>query len=196
MGWKVMVFSRHSCFPTLRIVRLHLDCHFISSLGSLRSDTDDHFSSHCVSEERSIVTTLPLCKLLGLGVLLGQLARSNMTPRVLTTQVQRHEDAEHKTHRLEANQDGVARREFRCISRAVDVSSNGTSDVSESDVHRHADSTLGGSANVVAVPRDALGYVWVYAACDEEDSDVLDGVVLTADEHDEADEPADLLARA
>lgn len=117
-----------------------------------------------------------------------------MTPRVLTTQVKRHEDAEHKTHRLEADQNTVARREFRRLGRAIDVSGNRTSDVSKSDVHRHADAALGGAADVVAVPGDALGHVRVHAAGDEEDADVLDGVVLAADEHDEAGEPANLIS--
>lgn len=111
-----------------------------------------------------------------------------MTPRVLATQVQRHEDTEHKTHRLEPNQDGVARRESRRISRAVDVRGNHTADVAESDVHRHSDAALGGAADVVAVPGDALGHVGVDTAGDEEDADVFDGVVLGGDEHDEADE--------
>ena len=119
-----------------------------------------------------------------------------MTPFVLTTQVKRHEDAEHKTHGLEPDQNAMTRSESRCIGRAVDVRGDHTSDVAKCDVHRHSDATLGGAADVVAVPGDTLGYVWVYAARDEEDADVLDGVVLAADEHDEADESADLLARA
>jgi len=113
-----------------------------------------------------------------------------MTSRVLTTQVKRHEDAEHKTHALESNQTAMSRREPRTISRAVDVSGDDTTKVTKGDVHRHANSTLGGSADVVAVPSDALRYVWVDAAGDEEDADVLDGVVLAADEHDEANESA------
>lgn len=148
------------------------------------------FSSHCVPEERSIITTLPLRQLLRLSVLLRQLSRSSVAPGVLTAQVKRHEDAEHKTHRLEADQDAVTRRKLRRLGRAIDVSGDRTANVSESDVHRHADAALGGSTDVVAVPGDALGHVRVYAACDEEDADVLDGVVLAADEHDEAGEPA------
>jgi hypothetical protein len=157
------------------------------------SDTINRFSSHCVSEERSVITTLALRQLLRLSVLLGQLPRNSMAPRVLTTQVKRHEDAEHKTHRLEADQDTVARRKPRRLGGAIDVSGNRTSDVSKSYVHSHADAALGGSADVVAVPGDALGHVRVHAACDEEDADVLDGVVLAADEHDEAGEPAENL---
>lgn len=155
----------------------------------------NHFFLHCVPKERSVITPLSLRQLLRLSVLLRQLARSSsITPRVLTTQVQRHEDTEHQTHRLEADQDGVTGRKPRRISRAIDVSSNRTSDISESDVHRHADTALSGAADVVAVPRDALGHVRVDAAGDEEDADVLDGVVLATDEHDEADEAAGLVS--
>ena len=188
-------WSRTISFPHVKSLemRSQLKHRFISSLIS---DTINRFSSYRISEERSIITTLPLRQLLCLSKLLRQLARSSMTPRVLATQVKRHEDAEHKTHRLEANQDGVTRGKSRCISRPIDISSNHTSNVSKSDMHRHTHATLGRSANVVSVPSNTLGYVRVYAACDEEDADVLDGVILAADEHDEADEPANLLAYA
>ena len=101
-----------------------------------------------------------------------------MSPLVLPTKINRHEDAEHKTHRLETDQDGMARRESRCIGRAVNVSGDDTADVTECNVHCHANATFGRAADVVAVPGDALGDVGVDAAGDEEDADVFDGVVL------------------
>jgi hypothetical protein len=90
-----------------------------------------------------------------------------MTPRILTTQIKRHESAEHKTHSLESNQN-----------------------VAECDVHCHSDTAFGRAADVVAIPGDALGDVGVDSAGDEEDADIFDGVVLGGDEHDEADEAA------
>ena len=113
-----------------------------------------------------------------------------MAPRVLATQVQRHEATEHKTHRLESNQDSMSRGEFRRVSRAVDIRGDHTANVAEGYVHGHADTAFGGAADVVTVPGDALGNVGVDAAGDEEDADVFDGVVLRGDEHDEADEAA------
>lgn len=113
-----------------------------------------------------------------------------MAPRVLATQVKRHEGAEHKTHGLESDQDGMARRESRRIGRAVDVRGDHTTNVAEGDVHSHSNTAFGRAADIVAVPGDALGHVRVDAAGNEEDADVFDGVVLGGDEHDEADEAA------
>jgi hypothetical protein len=189
---KADVSEYRSCYT--RIVMRHQPKHRFIRCPISITTINRFFSlfSYCISKERSVIATLPLRQLLRLRVLLRQLTRSSMTPRVLAAQVQRHEDAEHKAHRLEADQDGVARRESRCVGGAIDVSGDYTSNVSERDVHRHADATLGGSADVVAVPGDALGHVRVHAACDEEDADVLDGVVLAADEHDEAGEPVEI----
>ena len=101
-----------------------------------------------------------------------------MTPGVLATQVKRHKATKHKTHGLESNQDGMPRGESWRIGGAVDVRGDDTANVAECDVHRHADTAFGGAADVVAVPGDALGDVWVHAAGDEEDAHVLDGIVL------------------
>jgi len=155
---------------------------------SLFNSTTNSYSSHSIPEERSIIATLALRQSLGLSVLLRQLARSSMASRVLATQVQRHEATEHKTHRLESNQNSMSRRESRRISGAVDVGGDHTTNVAEGYVHCHADTAFGRAADVVAVPGDALGDVGVDAAGDEEDADVFDGVVLGGDEHDEADE--------
>ena len=113
-----------------------------------------------------------------------------MAPRILTTQVKRHESAEHKTHGLESNQDGMSGRKPRCVSRAVNVRGDHTTNVAEGNVHSHSDTAFGRAADVVAVPGDALRDVGVDAAGDEEDANVFDGVVLRGDEHDEADEAA------
>lgn len=150
--------------------------------------TANHYSSYCIPKERSVVATLPLRKPLRLSVLLWQLARSSMAPRILTTQVQRHQATKHKTHCLESNQNGMSGRKSRRIGRAVDVRGDHTANVAKGDVHSHSNTAFGRAADVVAVPGDALGHVRVDAAGNEEDADVFDGVVLGGDEHDEADE--------
>jgi len=111
-----------------------------------------------------------------------------MLPLILPPQIQRHEDAEHKTHRLEPDQNRMSRRKSGGVGRAVDVGGDYSADVAESDVHGHSDTAFCGAADVVAVPGDALGHVGVDATGDEEDADVFDGVVLGGDEHYEADE--------
>lgn len=149
--------------------------------------TTNHYSSHSIPKERSIITPLPLRNLLTLSILLRQLSRRHLPPLILPPQVKRHERAEHQTHRLEPDQNRMSGGELRCICGAVDVGGNNTTDVTEGDVHGHSDAALGRAADVVAVPRDALRDVGIDAAGDEEDADVFDGVVLGRDEHYEAD---------
>lgn len=73
------------------------------------------------------------------------------------------------------------------VSGEVEIRRHGSAEVAESDMHGDADTTFQRSADVVAVPRDTLGYVGVDSAGEEEATRVLDLVRIRSEEHDETD---------
>lgn len=111
---------------------------------------------HTVYLKDDARSPLLLRKLLRLRVFLRQLTRSSLSSRVLTAQLERHEDAEQETHALEPEQADMTRCESRAIGGTIAVGGYDNSNVSKSNMHGHADATLSGASGPVAVPCDTL----------------------------------------
>lgn len=74
------------------------------------------------------------------------------------------------------------------VSRPICECRNGTTQVSETDVHGDTDTTLGRTANVVSVPGDTHGNVGVDTGGSQEGTKVLNMGVVSGDQHGEAND--------
>jgi len=144
------------------------------------------FRLNSVPEESSIIAPLPLQLLLVIGVLLRLLGVLAVPAGILPAKIESHENAQASAHGEGTDKSAVADIEMGLISAAIDETGNGTTQVTETDVHSDTNTTLDATANVVAVPGDTLGYVGVDTGSGEESAGVLDVVVVGADLHDEA----------
>lgn len=67
----------------------------------------------------------------------------------------------------------------------VDEAGNGTTKITETNVHCNTNATLQRATDVVAVPGHTLWYIWVDAGADEEAAHVSNMVIGRCEEHDE-----------
>ena len=112
---------------------------------------------------------------------------SGITAGVLAAEVDGHEDAEDAGHGGCSNKSPVASSVVGGVILAVDETRDGTTEVTEADVHGNTDTALEGTSDVVAVPGDTLRDVGVDTACDHEGGEVLGTVGVDSSKDDEAD---------
>lgn len=140
-----------------------------------------------VSEEGGVVAGVLLHLLLSAGVLMRSLV-SLVTAGVLASEVDSHEDAENAAHGSSGDQSPVTGAVVGGIILAVDEARDGTTKVTEADVHGNTNTTLERTTNVVAVPGDTLGNIGVDTAGDEESGEVLGTVGFDSSKDDETND--------
>ena len=118
-----------------------------------------------------------------MGSLVGKVSAG-----VLAAEVDGHEDTEDSRHGSGAKESTVTRSVVRSIILSEDETRDGTSKVTESDVHGNTDTSLERATDVVTVPGDTLGNVGVDTAGDKEGSKVLGVQVLGAEKDGETDD--------
>lgn len=107
---------------------------------------------------------------------------------ILAAEVDGHEDGEDSGHGSGGEESSVAGSVVGSIILAEDEARDGTTQVTEADVHGDADTSLERATDVVTVPGDTLGNVGVDAAGDHEGGKVLGAVALGAEEDGETDD--------
>lgn len=115
-----------------------------------------------------------------MGSLVGK-----VTALVLAAEVEGHEDGEDGGHGSGGEESAVARSVVRSIILAEDEAGDGTTQVTETDVHGNTDTSLERATNIVTVPGDTLGNVGVDTAGDHEAGKVLGVVVVSAEKDGE-----------
>jgi len=112
---------------------------------------------------------------------------SGITAGVLAAEVNGHEDAEDAAHGGCGDQSPVTASVVGSVILAVNEAGDGTTEVTEADVHGNTDTALKGTSDVVAVPGDTLRDVGVDTTSDHEGCEVLGTVGVDSSEDDEAD---------
>lgn len=92
---------------------------------------------NCIAEECRIVALLPFRGLVPSSVV-GWVLVLAVSPGILATQVQRHEDAQAGAHGDHTDQDGVALGEFGRVLGQVDESGDGAAKVTYTQRTRSA----------------------------------------------------------
>ena len=147
------------------------------------------------SEEGCVVTPVRLHLLLSSGIFVGSLV-GKVSAGVFAAKPDGHEDGKDAGHGSSAEKSAVAGSVVGSIILAEDEARDGTTEVTEANMHGNTDTTLEGTTDVVTVPCDTLGNVGVDAGGDHEASKVLDRVVLNSEEESEANHTVNVRCEA
>lgn len=155
-----------------------------------------------ITEEGGVVALLSL----GISILwsiFGWRLVFGIAAGILAAEIDGHENLEADAHGDHSDEDGMSGDKLRGVLGQVDKSGDSTSEITckqfisieskrglkmrsqltKTDVHGNADTTLDAATNVVAVPGHTLGNVGVDSHGEEETTGILDMGVLRRDQH-------------